>query len=112
MAVPWQADFFDCTKETVSYSAGAADPALESTDVMTWWPTHRPDDVLTRGALDRVPWARLKDGREIDTMEKFLTGWRGPDIVVSPAGDRSRLEEVARCESESSRETIETTTLE
>jgi len=98
MALPWQADFFDCSKDTLTYITSAADPALQSTDVMTWWPTHRPDDVLTRGASDRVPWARDSDGAEIDTKQKFLAEWRTLGFVVDTAGDRSRFEEVDRSE--------------
>jgi L-Lysine epsilon oxidase N-terminal/L-lysine epsilon oxidase C-terminal domain len=98
MALPWQADFFDCSKDTVTYNTSAADPALQSTDVMTWWPTHRPDDVLTRGASDRVSWARDSDGTEIDTKEKFLAEWRRLGFVVDTAGDHSRFEEVDRSE--------------
>jgi hypothetical protein len=96
MALPWQADFFDCAKETVIFNAN--DPELESTDVMTWWPTQRPDDVLLRGGSKRVPWARGSDGDRIDTKEQFLDEWRRLGFVVDMSSDRSRFEEIDRDE--------------
>jgi hypothetical protein len=48
MAVPWQADFMDCSK------------LLN----LGWWPSQRPDDVFlasTDTLKDRVPWARFDD---------------------------------------------------
>lgn len=95
MALPWQADFFDCSKETVTYNA-SADPSLQSTDVMTWWPTHRPDDVIAHGAADRVPWARRPDGAEITTKEEFMAQWHRSGFVVDVSGDRSQFAEVDR----------------
>ena len=96
MALPWQADFFECAKETVVFNASADDPELQSTDVMTWWPTQRPDDVLPRGGAERVPWARGSDGKEIETKEQFLEAWRRLGFVVDTSGDRSRFEEIDR----------------
>lgn len=112
MAVPWQADFFDCSKDTITYNTSAPDPALQLTDVMTWWPTHRPDDVLIRSSSDRVSWARDSDGADIDTKEKFLIEWRRLGFVVDTAGDRSRFEEVDRSEPGRGRQTksLKTTT--
>ena len=43
MAVPWQADFTDCTGE------GAP---------LAWWPAQRPDDVYPEGGGGQVPWIR------------------------------------------------------
>jgi hypothetical protein len=42
MAVPWQADFNDCSQD--------GDYA--------WWPSQRPDDVLPEGGGGLVPWTR------------------------------------------------------
>jgi len=42
MAVPWQADFFDCTKE----------------GDLAWWPAQRPDDVFPAAGGPQVPWIR------------------------------------------------------
>lgn len=95
MALPWQADFFDCSKETVTYNA-SADPSLQATDVMTWWPTHRPDDVVAHGAPDRVPWARHTDGSLIKTKQEFLAHWHRLGFVVDVSGDRSQFAEVER----------------
>jgi hypothetical protein len=42
MAVPWQADFFDCQME----------------DPNAWWPAQRPDDVFPEAGGPQVPWTR------------------------------------------------------
>lgn len=97
MAVPWQADFFDCAKETVTYNA-SADPSLQTTDVMTWWPTHRPDDVIARGTANRVAWARHRGGAEIGTKQEFLAEWIKLGFIVDVSADRSRFAEVDRDE--------------
>src|SRR5439155_6981115 len=52
MAVPWQADFMDCSK------------LLN----LGWWPTQRPDDVFinpTDPLSARVPWARFDDTNQL-----------------------------------------------
>jgi L-Lysine epsilon oxidase N-terminal/L-lysine epsilon oxidase C-terminal domain len=95
MALPWQADFFDCAKETVILDVDEEEP---DTDVMTWWPTQRPDDVLPRGASTRVPWARDSDDVPIHTKEQFLLEWRRLGFVVDTSGDRTRFEEVDRAD--------------
>jgi hypothetical protein len=79
----------------VTYNA-SADPSLQSTDVMTWWPTHRPDDVIARGAADRVAWARRSGGEEIGTKNEFLAEWKKLGFVVALSADRSRFAEVDR----------------
>jgi hypothetical protein len=50
MALPWQADFYECQKEAYT-------KATEGMYHM-WWSTHRPDDVRVKGAEGMVPWAR------------------------------------------------------
>lgn len=42
MAVPWQADFTDCTKD----------------GDLAWWPAQRPDDVFPAAGGPQVPWIR------------------------------------------------------
>jgi hypothetical protein len=42
MALPWQADFFDCQQD----------------DALAWWPAQRPDDVFTEGASNMHKWTR------------------------------------------------------
>lgn len=42
MAVPWQADFFDCSFE----------------DSKAWWPAQRPDDVYPETGGPQLPWTR------------------------------------------------------
>ena len=56
MALPWQADFYDCRKaffrpEGTGYEGDGM--------YHMWWAAHRPDDVYARaGDLKMVPWAR------------------------------------------------------
>ena len=42
MAVPWQADFYDCTQD----------------GDLAWWPAQRPDDVFPEAGGPQVPWIR------------------------------------------------------
>src|SRR4029077_16439043 len=42
MAVPWQADFYDCSQD----------------DELAWWPAQRPDDVYPESGGPQQPWIR------------------------------------------------------
>ena len=66
MAVPWQADFNDCSK------------LLN----LAWWPASRPDDVFlnpTDKLTQRVPWARpdtkWPSGSTGSSYEDMVTNW-------------------------------------
>jgi hypothetical protein len=49
-AVPWQADFLDCEFESP----------------LSWWPSARPDDVITASSKNYVAWERgLKTGMDM-----------------------------------------------
>ncbi|AKI99600.1 hypothetical protein ATI61_109208 [Archangium gephyra] len=84
MALPWQADFYDCQKEL--YKAG------EEGMYHMWWCAHRPDDVrVKKGDKDMQPWAR-----KLNALAKAVPP--GPE-VVNPAGDHltpERLEQYAQ----------------
>lgn len=54
MAVPWQADFYECT---------IGEDAEDS--IPTWWPSHRPNDVMTEETYRKL----LQTGPEIDNDE-------------------------------------------
>jgi L-Lysine epsilon oxidase N-terminal/L-lysine epsilon oxidase C-terminal domain len=54
MALPWQADFADCHRETAN-SPGAPDSGQE----FGWWPGQRPDEVP---GSPMKPWARRTTG--------------------------------------------------
>jgi hypothetical protein len=64
MAVPWQADFFDC-----AYDAG-----------LQWWPAHRPDDVFPVGGGPQVPWIREEDN--IHKAEDLVQNWHKLGFVI------------------------------
>jgi hypothetical protein len=57
MALPWQADFYDCHKEHVE--------GPEASYTFMWWTAQRPDDVLpstaTKPSDPRVRWVRQFD---------------------------------------------------
>jgi hypothetical protein len=54
MALPWQADFYDCHKESWE------DPDSNKYFFM-WWTAHRPDDVFPSGGDDQLRWVREFD---------------------------------------------------
>jgi L-Lysine epsilon oxidase N-terminal/L-lysine epsilon oxidase C-terminal domain len=55
MAVPWQADFYDCTQD--------GDYA--------WWPAQRPDDVFPEQGGPQVPWIRQHINSPTDMVGKW-----------------------------------------
>lgn len=54
MAIPWQADFFDC-------QAGE----------LAWWPAQRPDDVFPEGGGAQVEWTRDLVGNTAEMVDKW-----------------------------------------
>jgi hypothetical protein len=77
MAVPWQADFNDCSK------------ALN----LGWWPAQRPDDVFlnpTDTLNQRVPWARATtqwgNGNAASTHQDMVANWWKFGFVVEGTG--------------------------
>jgi hypothetical protein len=69
MAVPWQADFFEC--------------------MLHWWPAARPDDVLPVSALENfLDGPDQDDNRAIDALAQRLPWTRGLP-KDSPAGDNA-----------------------
>jgi hypothetical protein len=54
MALPWQADFYDCHKEHWE------DPDSNEYFFM-WWTAHRPDDVFPSGGDKQLRWVREFD---------------------------------------------------
>lgn len=72
MALPWQADFYDCHKEPHDGPDGT------NFDFM-WWTAHRPDDVFPSGSNIRQRWVREfdkkainpNDGDALNNLERF-----------------------------------------
>lgn len=71
MAVPWQADFYDCRKEP-------HDGPDDTQYWYMWWSAQRPDDVFPSGAASQARWVRAFDGNllpedadNIDRFERF-----------------------------------------
>jgi phage terminase large subunit-like protein len=63
MALPWQADFYDCHKENWQ------DPDNNDYYFM-WWTAQRPDDVYPSGQTERKRWVRAFDPPD-KTVEDF-----------------------------------------
>src|SRR5665213_529024 len=65
MALPWQADFYDCHKEDWD------DPGGKQYFFM-WWTAQRPDDVFPSGKDKQVPWVRsfYDEGQDIADFEE------------------------------------------
>src|SRR5262249_17939208 len=76
MAVPWQADFHDCSVGTVT------DPRVGGGKRrIAWWPATRPDEVFPESDPNRrQEWARYLDGT---TFPKF-----DPDPKIVDPNDR------------------------
>ncbi|HEU4390479.1 MAG TPA: LodA/GoxA family CTQ-dependent oxidase, partial [Blastocatellia bacterium] len=62
MAVPWQADFYDCTQD----------------DDYAWWPAQRPDDVFPDGEATQVPWIRDL----INSFADMVRNWNRLGFIV------------------------------
>jgi hypothetical protein len=63
MAVPWQADFNDCTQD------GA----------LAWWPAQRPDDVFPAAGGGQVSWVRDL----VSTSADMVANWHRLGFVVT-----------------------------
>jgi hypothetical protein len=70
MAIPWQADFWDC----------AYDDLEGQVEGLQWWPAHRPDDVFPVGTTSQVRWIREADN--INTREDFVQSWYKFGFVI------------------------------
>jgi hypothetical protein len=57
MALPWQADFYDCQKELWDDPDG-------NEYLFMWWTAQRPDDVFPSGIAKQVRWVRTFDDPE------------------------------------------------
>jgi hypothetical protein len=71
MALPWQADFYDCHKERWE------DPVGNEYYFM-WWTAQRPDDVFPAAGAKQVRWVRefdknssTADPDDLDNLERF-----------------------------------------
>ena len=81
MAVPWQADFFECALQS-DPEDNPDDPA----NGMDWWPAQRPVNVL-RGASKRADWTSgIKDKRAM------VDKWARLGFVVKEAGTERFVE--------------------
>jgi hypothetical protein len=89
MALPWQADFLDCSAGTVDDQSVAGGQRR-----VAWWPTTRPDDVFPLDRpKDRRPWARVPDPqtplgfREMQSENEMVNLWSTLGFVVEATPD-------------------------
>jgi hypothetical protein len=75
MALPWQADFFDCTWENESNLGKGRG----------WWPAQRPDDVfLEVGDSTMSPWIR-----NVNSPDEMVAKWDQLGIVLDKGSSGS-----------------------
>jgi len=98
MALPWQADFLDCTADFVDDQSVAGGQRR-----VGWWPMTRPDEVFpVDSPNDRRSWARVSNSqtplgfREIQTHNEMVNLWSTLGFVVetTPDGGPKDLYEV------------------
>ncbi|WPB76050.1 LodA/GoxA family CTQ-dependent oxidase [Archangium violaceum] len=62
MALPWQADFYQCKKQFFEPKSFTKDNFQGDGMYHMWWAAHRPDDVYAKkGDIQMVPWTRGLD---------------------------------------------------
>ena len=62
MAVPWQADFFDCQQD----------------DELAWWPAQRPDYVFVEGSSHMHKWTRW----HVTGYQRMVDNWHHLGFVI------------------------------
>jgi len=67
MALPWQADFFDCSQD----------------DALAWWPSQRPDEVFIEGSDEMHSWTRW----HVTDFKLMVEKWHHLGFVIKQ-GDR------------------------
>jgi L-Lysine epsilon oxidase N-terminal/L-lysine epsilon oxidase C-terminal domain len=89
MALPWQADFLDCSAGSVDDQSVAGGQRR-----VAWWPMTRPDEVFPFDRpKDRRPWARVADPqtplgfREMQSHNEMVNLWSTLGFVVETTPD-------------------------
>lgn len=62
MALPWQADFYDCQQE----------------DKLAWWPAQRPDKVFIDGSAEMHTWTRW----HVTDFQSMVDRWHHLGFVI------------------------------
>ncbi|MGH9970439.1 MAG: LodA/GoxA family CTQ-dependent oxidase [Pyrinomonadaceae bacterium] len=87
MAVPWQADFYECREFGQGYS---------------WWPAQRPDDVFPETGGGAVPWIRgiVRDHNSFSfpvSHQDMVDNWYKLGYVVKKSGAFVETERHVTC---------------
>ena len=95
MAIPWQADFFQCTAQFINYSNTAVNQNYQNIPVPPtyyayWWPVQSPMFVLSGyTALEEQAAAGVPAGfqvyypRGVNSFAQMITGWSYLGFVVN-----------------------------
>ena len=67
MAVPWQADFYDCQQD----------------EELAWWPAQRPDDVFVDGTIHMHKWTRW----HVTDYQGMVDKWHHLGFVVKKGSE-------------------------
>jgi len=73
MALPWQADFLACSKDS-----------QQADGTIAWWPFARPDDVFFEGAAQSHPWT--PDSEFTRSYQDMVDKWMKLGFVVEKDG--------------------------
>lgn len=101
MAIPWQADFFQCTLQYVNFSNPAINKLngipLPPTYYAYWWPPQSPWNVIAGGdtaaaqAATGVPAGlQVNFARGINSFVDMITGWKYLGFIHNQADGQHR----------------------
>ena len=81
MALPWQADFYDCHKEEYD------DPDTGEVTYYMWWAAQRPDDVYrNRSDAQMTPWVPFIPYENNNRFEYMRKNWSKLGFVIEDQG--------------------------
>ncbi len=101
MAIPWQADFYDCSVQMISFSMPPGDVKENETGIPIpptyyayWWPPQSPWNVLSGGTtakeqeLDGIPAGlQVMYSRGVNSFTQMITAWKYLGFIVNQNRD-------------------------
>jgi hypothetical protein len=99
MALPWQADFNECTTQTINvtyeewnqiYPASEGDSLMRREQAVwetLWWPAHRPLQVFDAATGLTVDWSRGIPQTNAGDLKMVTAWWTLPFVVKNPKSD-------------------------
>lgn len=95
MAIPWQADFFQCTVQYINYTNDQANKGSDGIPVPPtyyayWWPPQAPWDVLSGGLTPKEQFdqaipagLQVNYARGINSFSQMITAWKYLGFIVN-----------------------------